>query len=57
MSNKEEFLQSCLVLDTETNSDDYMIAEIIESGFVIREGGDWTKTYSSQGRIHLLYYE
>jgi DNA polymerase III epsilon subunit-like protein len=42
MSHKEDFLQSCLVLDTETNSDDYKIAEIIESGFVIREGSDWT---------------
>lgn len=42
MSNKEDFLQSCLVLDTETNSDDYKIAEIIESGFVIRENNDWT---------------
>lgn len=42
MSHKEDFLKSCLVLDTETNSDDYKIAEIIESGFVIREDGDWT---------------
>lgn len=42
MNYKEEFLNSCLVLDTETNSDDYKIAEIIESGFVIRENGDWT---------------
>ena len=42
MSYKEDFLQSCLVLDTETNSDDYKIAEIVESGFVIREGNDWT---------------
>lgn len=42
MSYKEEFLQSCLVLDTETNSDDYKIAEIIESGFAIRENDDWT---------------
>jgi len=42
MSHKEDFLQSCLVLDTETNSDDYKIAEIVESGFVIREGDDWT---------------
>jgi len=42
MSHKEEFLQSCLVLDTETNSDDYKIAEIVESGFVIREGDSWT---------------
>jgi exodeoxyribonuclease X len=42
MTYKEDFLQSCLILDTETNSDDYKIAEIIESGFVIREGNDWT---------------
>jgi DNA polymerase III epsilon subunit-like protein len=42
MSHKENFLQSCLVLDTETNSDDYKIAEIVESGFVIREDDDWT---------------
>jgi len=42
MSHKEEFLQSCLILDTETNSDDYKIAEIVESGFVIREGDSWT---------------
>ena len=42
MNRKEEFLQSCLVLDTETNSDDYKIAEIIESGFVIRENHNWT---------------
>jgi len=42
MSHKEDFLQSCLVLDTETNSDDYKIAEIIESGFVIREDNNWT---------------
>ncbi len=42
MNYKEEFLQSCLVLDTETNSDDYKIAEIVESGFVIREGDSWT---------------
>ena len=42
MSNKEDFLQSCLVLDTETNSDQYKVAEIIETGFVIRENDDWT---------------
>lgn len=42
MSHKEDFLQSCLILDTETNSDDYKIAEIVESGFVIREGDTWT---------------
>ena len=42
MSHKEDFLQSCLILDTETNSSDYKIAEIIESGFVIREDDTWT---------------
>lgn len=42
MTLKENFLQSCLVLDTETNSDDYKIAEIVESGFVIREDSNWT---------------
>lgn len=42
MNYREEFLQNCLVLDTETNSDDYKIAEIIESGFVIRENNTWT---------------
>ena len=42
MNQKEDFLQSCLILDTETNSDNYTIAEIIESGFVIRDNSDWT---------------
>lgn len=42
MSHKEDFLKSCLVLDTETNSDDYKIAEIVEAGFAIREDGTWT---------------
>jgi DNA polymerase III epsilon subunit-like protein len=42
MSHKEEFLESCLILDTETTSDNYSIAEIIESGFVIRENDSWT---------------
>jgi len=42
MSLKEEFLQSCMVLDTETNSDDYRTAEIIESGFATRENNNWT---------------
>ena len=41
MSQKEEFLKSCLILDTETTSNDYRIAQIIESGFVIREDKDW----------------
>lgn len=42
MSLKEEFLQSCLILDTETTGKDYKTAEIIEAGFVIRENEDWT---------------
>ena len=42
MTLKEDFLQNCLILDTETNSDDYRIAEIIEAGFAIRENNDWT---------------
>ena len=42
MSKKEEFLSKCLILDTETTGKDYKVAEIIESGFVIREGTDWT---------------
>ena len=41
MSRKEKFLESCLILDTETNSDDYRIAEIIEAGYVFRENGNW----------------
>jgi exodeoxyribonuclease X len=41
MSNKEDFLKSCLILDTETTGKDYNTAEIIESGFVIRDGNDW----------------
>jgi exodeoxyribonuclease X len=42
MSHKEDFLQSCLILDTETTGKDYRTAEIIESGFVIREDDSWT---------------
>ena len=42
MSHKEDFLQSCLILDTETTGKDYKTAEIIESGFVIREDENWT---------------
>lgn len=42
MSHKEDFLQSCLILDTETTGKDYKTAQIIEAGFVIRDGNDWT---------------
>jgi DNA polymerase III epsilon subunit-like protein len=41
MSHKENFLKSCLILDTETNSDQYKIAEIIEAGYVLRDGTNW----------------
>ena len=41
MSHREDFLQSCLVLDTETNSDVYKTAEIVESGFALYESGNW----------------
>lgn len=41
MSYKEEFLEKCLILDTETTSKDYSTAEIIETGFVIRENSNW----------------
>jgi exodeoxyribonuclease X len=42
MSHKEDFLQSCLILDTETTGKDYKTAEIIEAGFVIRDNDGWT---------------
>jgi len=42
MSHKEDFFKSCLPLDTETNSNQYKVAEIVEAGFVIRENDDWT---------------
>lgn len=41
MSHKEEFLQSCIILDTETTGKDFHTAEIIETGFVIRENNEW----------------
>lgn len=42
MNKIEEFLKQCIVLDTETTSDDYKIAEIIESGFVTRNNNqEW----------------
>ena len=41
MSLKEEFLTQCIVLDTETTGKDYNTAEIIETGFVIRENNKW----------------
>ena len=41
MSFREEFLKGCLVLDTETTNQDRNVAEIIESGFVIKDGATW----------------
>lgn len=42
MTHKEQFLKQCMVLDTETTSNDYKVAEIIESGFVTRSKDTWT---------------
>lgn len=42
MSHKEDFLQSCLIVDTETTSNNFNTAQIIELGFVIREDDSWT---------------
>jgi len=41
MSHKENFLSQCIILDTETTGKDYNTAEIIETGFVIRENSEW----------------
>lgn len=44
MSHKEDFYKQCMILDTETTSDDYAVAEIIESGFVLRaeDSAEWS---------------
>lgn len=44
MTNKELFLSSCVVLDTETTSKDYAVAEIIETGYVRYVDGKWIVT-------------
>jgi DNA polymerase III epsilon subunit-like protein len=41
MTHKEDFLAQCIVLDTETTGTDYNKAEIIETGFVIRDNNNW----------------
>lgn len=41
MNHKEEFYKQCLILDFETTSTNYVIAEVIEAGFVIRESNEW----------------
>jgi len=40
MSYKDTFLSQCLIIDTETTSDDYNTASIIELGFAIFTGND-----------------
>jgi exodeoxyribonuclease X len=42
MNRKEEFLKNCIVLDTETTSKDYKVAEVIELGYAINVGGEWS---------------
>ena len=49
-SNIEQFLLSCLILDTETNSDDYKVAEIIEFGYseyIVNTGWEFNQTLYS----------
>lgn len=41
MTHKDDFFAQCIVLDTETTGTDYNKAEIIETGFVIREDNNW----------------
>jgi len=41
MNNKTEFLKQCFVLDTETTSDDYKTAEIIEIGWAEYSDYGW----------------
>lgn len=41
MTYKEDFYQQCLIIDFETTGTDYKTAEIIESGFCIRENNEW----------------
>lgn len=41
MSHKEDFFMKCMFLDVETTGKDYSTAEIVESGFVIRENNEW----------------
>lgn len=41
MIHKEEFYKQCLIIDFETTGTDYKTAEIIESGFCIREDNNW----------------
>lgn len=39
--HKDFFLDQCLCLDTETNSNDYKVAEVVESGYAHRVDGEW----------------
>lgn len=41
MDRKEEFLRNCIVLDTETTSLDFRVAEVIELGYAFKLDDDW----------------
>lgn len=41
MNQKEYFFKSCMILDTETTGKDYKTCDIIDAGFVVRDGNDW----------------
>lgn len=53
-TNKEKFLNSCIVLDTETNNIDYNVAEVIELGISrYRRNGDFTELgWDSESYLH-----
>lgn len=51
MNRKEEFLRNCIIVDTETTSKDYKVAEVIELGYVIRAGEEWS-TFVSMYKPH-----
>lgn len=42
MSYRAEFLKQCLVLDTETDSDNFRTAIIVETGVAIKDNNEWT---------------
>lgn len=53
MTHKEQFLQSLVVLDTETTGKDYKTAEVIEIGIAYREDNEW-KMWSHLTRPTIL---
>lgn len=44
MSNKQDFLDKCIVLDTETTSKSYKEAEVVELGYLI-QGSEFQRLY------------